>query len=424
MKAIWDISNKCNLHCTYCGADACNNITEGTLSIIDIEKMILNIKTMVDEVDLYGGEPLIIKDIHKILQCFTKYNIKVNITTNGQVNTSILEDIVKDEIQINSLIISMDGNESENDKYRGLGAYKKAVNFLEKAISLKKENGKEWNIGISAVVTDVNVKTIIHSIDLWMRKGVDFIVVSPIAEIGGACNNKNIFPSFEMLLNMYEDIACYSIKNNMQNQIIIDVANPLLAEYLNAKYGTNYIVDAYGCEAADNVVTINSYGHLKSCRSNPEIVADLKEDSLEDVYDRFSSFLRKKRLHNSIKICDCIHREVCNVCCFAVNKEKEPICYEVEKRYKKFIQNQNIIFELDKKVCLYDDNESDFFEIFYYNTKEFVEYDSSGYKILNLIHNNGMTSKEISDEIGVDNELVFRFLIQEHTKKHINIIKG
>ena len=206
--------------------------------------------------------------------------------------------------------------------------------------------------------------------------------------------------------------------------IIIDIANPLLAEYLNAKYGTNYIVDAYGCEAADNVVTINSYGHLKSCRSNPEIVADLKEDSLEDVYDRFSSFLRKKRLHNSIKICDCIHREVCNVCCFAVNKEKEPICYEVEKRYKKFIQNQNIIFELDKKVCLYDDNESDFFEIFYYNTKEFVEYDSSGYKILNLIHNNGMTSKEISDEIGVDNELVFRFLIQEHTKKHINIIKG
>lgn len=77
MKAVWDISNKCNLKCKYCGSNFQKNYNR---TFCDIEKIVSNIKGIVDEVELFGGEPLILENIENILEKLSLNGIGINIT--------------------------------------------------------------------------------------------------------------------------------------------------------------------------------------------------------------------------------------------------------------------------------------------------------------------------------------------------------
>lgn len=174
MKAIWDISNICNLKCKYCGADYYEK-NKLSLSLEDTKKIIHNIKGCVDEIDLFGGEPLLIKDIDLIIKELSECKIRTNITTNGQNGVEILNYMMTEKILLGSLAVSIDGNETDTDLLRGKGTYQRAIEFLKRAISLKENNKLSWMIGVSAVVTQVNVEHILVSIDEWIKMGVDFI---------------------------------------------------------------------------------------------------------------------------------------------------------------------------------------------------------------------------------------------------------
>lgn len=83
--------------------------------------------------------------------------------------------MMTEKILLGSLAVSIDGNETDTDLLRGKGTYQRAIEFLKRAISLKENNKLSWMIGVSAVVTQVNVEHILVSIDEWIKMGVDFI---------------------------------------------------------------------------------------------------------------------------------------------------------------------------------------------------------------------------------------------------------
>lgn len=58
------------------------------------------------------------------------------------------------------------------------------------------------------------------------------------------------------------------------------------------------------------------------------------------------------------------------------------------------------------------------------NLQEQVSYEAAGYYILKAISEKAKTSLEIAKELNMDSELVFRFLIQEYTKSHVNMLEG
>lgn len=124
------ITNRCNLRCTYC-YDNIDNRFEKPPKDYTTEEL----KDLIDQlyrlgtrwISLLGGEPLIRKDIGEIVKYIKKKGILCELATNATLLKHKMEEI-KD---VDSICISIDGDEESNDKVRGKGTYKKIVESLK-----------------------------------------------------------------------------------------------------------------------------------------------------------------------------------------------------------------------------------------------------------------------------------------------------
>lgn len=80
-KIYIEITNICNLSCSFCSID--NKVKE-SITLEKLEKLLININNYTDYVYLHvKGEPLLHKELKRILDLCHKYKKHVNITTNG-----------------------------------------------------------------------------------------------------------------------------------------------------------------------------------------------------------------------------------------------------------------------------------------------------------------------------------------------------
>lgn len=109
-KIYIEITNICNLNCSFCSKVTKN---KGYISLEKANHIFNEIKDYTDYIYLHvKGEPLLHKDIDKIIDLANNYNLKVNLTTNG----TLLKDKIKlicNKPNLNKINISL---HSENDK--------------------------------------------------------------------------------------------------------------------------------------------------------------------------------------------------------------------------------------------------------------------------------------------------------------------
>ena len=80
-KIYIEITNKCNLNCSFCSK---TKRPKKDMSLEEVENIFQKIKDYTDYVYLHvKGEPLLHPHIIEILQMAEKYHLKVNLTTNG-----------------------------------------------------------------------------------------------------------------------------------------------------------------------------------------------------------------------------------------------------------------------------------------------------------------------------------------------------
>ncbi len=331
MKAIWDISNKCNLSCKYCAATSIDK--EESLDYKTIMNIIDNFDDIVTEVDLMGGEPFAVNNFVDILSYLNHKKIKINIITNGQEDIDILEEIVKNDIHIWNMQVSIDGFEKENDLYRGNGSFHKALKFLEKAIELESLGKAFKSVGVSSVMTEANCNMMVEFADYIINEiNADTISVTPVV-VDTKAKSNHVYLDSESELNAYENIALYVRKYNLENRINVNCTTPYLAEYLNYKYGTHFEILPKGCDAGESSVYIDSQGHIKPCRYSDEI-ASLQCDKVSDIYGKSETFIKLKSNIRPMN-CDCIYSKCCNICLLAEKDklQKSNLCKCIAKRY-------------------------------------------------------------------------------------------
>lgn len=423
IKAYWDISNKCNLRCAHCAVEKqIKNKVE--LHSAEYIKIIKNIKDIVSEIDLLGGEPLLNKRIGLILEECEKNSISYNIITNGQFEEKYIKKVLENRNYIGTILVSIEGLEEENDKIRGIGTFKKAVNFINTLMNIKDKSSHKFKIGINATINNYNKNSILEMVNYFIRDiRVDYVQLTPMRNEGKILENQELLINEVDLLEVYMKIAEYILLNKTKEKVVVNFPTQLIPEFLNAKYGTEFQLQNEGCLAVENTIYIDSQGEVKSCRECNNVVVDLKSESLKENFQRFSDFMLKRN-NTMVKECECIYRDTCISCLFETNLSKQSICKLVEKHYDIEYLSENICFKLDESSCMYENREMDCYTIFYPILSEKVEYEFIGYKILKEIKEKPLSAKEISKKIEIDDKLIFRFLIQEQTKKHIIRWKG
>lgn len=129
-KIYIEITNSCNLNCSFCSA---NNRKKEFISTSNFETILKKINNYTDYVYLHVlGEPLLHPNFKKILELCKKYNKKVNITTNGTLLKEQTKNIIDCDI-VRQINISL---HSENHKKNYLDDIFKSVNSLSKEISI------------------------------------------------------------------------------------------------------------------------------------------------------------------------------------------------------------------------------------------------------------------------------------------------
>ena len=155
------ITAECNASCDYC---------LGGYNVPHVRKEIRELSTeqcffIIDElaglgtrrIGIGGGEPLLRKDIGKIVAYVKKNGISCGMSTNGFLVPDRIEDIRK----LDTITISLDGDKEAHEANRGKGTFKKVMEAIKVAKAHK------IPVHVSTTITKNNM----HSVDYVMELG-------------------------------------------------------------------------------------------------------------------------------------------------------------------------------------------------------------------------------------------------------------
>lgn len=161
---IITLTYQCQLKCKMCGQvntpeDAPNSRDNWTQIPLDVITSRINeMEILPETMYLFGGEPLIYKDIFKLSKFLNEKKIKFSYSTNGLLLKKYTDNIL--ENPPNMISVSMDGYTSElHDEIRGLkGSWTKAMEGMKNIVE-KRGDSKFPEIKIHFTITPENYNT-------------------------------------------------------------------------------------------------------------------------------------------------------------------------------------------------------------------------------------------------------------------------
>ena len=151
------LTPRCNLRCRHCFEwsetgflhNAEKARTSRELSLELIEACLDYTEGAGTRLYLWGGEPLLYSDFHRLCQLLQKAERWTTVCTNGLLIDRVLEDLmnVSDHTV---LLISLDGFREYNDRIRGTGTFDKVISNIR----LLQESGFRGEISVCTVIGD------------------------------------------------------------------------------------------------------------------------------------------------------------------------------------------------------------------------------------------------------------------------------
>tara|TARA_B100000287_G_C20591132_1_gene764309 strand:+ start:147 stop:1289 length:1143 start_codon:yes stop_codon:yes gene_type:complete len=223
---IITLTYQCQLKCKMCvqvntpeeAANSQKNWTQVPYSVI--KSRIDELKKPPRTMYLFGGEPLIYKDIFKLSEYLNSKNIVFSYSTNGLLLKKYTKQILDHPPKMIS--VSMDGFTSElHDEIRGLkGSWQKAIDGMISLFEEKKKRGLDYpEIKIHFTITPDNYDTMEDFYNFFINKfdGVDEIKF-----------HMPRFSTKQMGIDYYEimlkefDTNCMSYLGNVSDQDFVE----------------------------------------------------------------------------------------------------------------------------------------------------------------------------------------------------------
>ena len=307
---IWEITDACNLSCRHCYKRMISSSTAEFIDEIDIMETVSEFKQCgLKEIVISGGEPLIKKEkVLEIIRVCNRLGIETIVTTNGTLMSPEMAKLLK-TTGLSGVQISIDGIDAKrHDRIRGGGTFSKAVAAIEACVDAG------ILVSIMTVPTIENIDELEGLFEFACNKGAKCLGVErPIAS-----SRDSIYYFDESNLNRLHD-AIERLENN--GMIRIHCNDPVYQLRKLRKSLCNDIsvleiggVLDLGCSACRTACVVSSNGNVRACTFTDFVIGNLKESSLQDIWNssKTMSVCNRTSLYG---ICsDCLYFPVCRGC--------------------------------------------------------------------------------------------------------------
>lgn len=267
------MTQKCNLNCIYCYNNWHNN-KNIELNYYSIKKIINKLSLYINfsSITLMGGEPLLRKDIFRIVNFLKKTKAIIGISTKAHL---------LDKKRIKKLI------------NRGVSFFEISLDSIDEKIYYKLTTAKRLNkviesisyitkydveCAVTIVITKINYKQVVPIIDLCFDLGVNTIYLSKFIPAGnGIINKEQLSISESEFEEMLESVNERNIRYKMQ----IGLGYPIKECKINLKKYSS--IRSSSCNYKNSKIVIDPQGNLKGCELSPNIIGNLLSEDGEKL---------------------------------------------------------------------------------------------------------------------------------------------
>jgi MoaA/NifB/PqqE/SkfB family radical SAM enzyme len=254
------LTNYCNNRCSWCTYNRWEK--SETASFMSIDKFREYLTKLVTKgvrgvILTGGGEPTINPDFDLITAELESRKIHYGINTNFNELKFFKPDYLK---------VSLDGYDEESYyKIRGVRAYSKVVENIEKFAEWKKENSLATNIGIQQVAT--NVSDVYYFWYANKKLPVDYIVFRPVESTGGKYYEND--HEYRHILDAIKELQKFD------DRVVLNYK----WDYLNRTFDN--------CVAHWAQIAIDEKGNVIYCCHKPfEIIGHITDSDIMEKYAR------------------------------------------------------------------------------------------------------------------------------------------
>lgn len=351
---VFNLTQRCNLTCLHCYLVSANKKYKGELSFEKIKRLIDSLKIIdIPVLLLSGGEPLVHRDIFKIIEYAKGKNIRTALSTNGTLLTKSMAKKLLD-LEIDYVGISVDGIKEFHDEFRQIkGAYAKAIEGLRNCLA------RGLKTGIRFTLSRLNAAQLPAVLDLCVKE-----------KIPRFCLYHLVYSGRGKALNA-QDL------DNVTRRKIIDFLIERTLEFNKQKYGIEILtVDNHadgiyiynylkkknpkqaqevlellkfhgGCSAANKIVNISPAGEIFACQFwQAKALGNIGKEEFAKIWlDQKNKFLNQLRVKPDFlkgKCSRCRFKFYCGGCrvrAYAVFNDfwqEDPCCYLTEEEISNY----------------------------------------------------------------------------------------
>ncbi|NEW06392.1 radical SAM protein [Paenibacillus sp. SYP-B3998] len=176
------LNNGCNLRCKHCFEwandgfhhDMDKETKNQEIDFSLLESILEQTRARKSRLFIWGGEPLFYSKFEEFADLLARDPRNTTICTNALLIEKHLDSILRISKDM-TLLISLDGFETENDAIRGKGTFQKVIHVVNMLLELQRTGEYQGRISIGLTISDSMVTKLYDFMEYFENLGVDTV---------------------------------------------------------------------------------------------------------------------------------------------------------------------------------------------------------------------------------------------------------
>ena len=178
------LTNRCNLRCAHCyqwnesgyHRDMDRSEQNLDLDIAIFERLLEETRPVRSRLYLWGGEPLVHRNIERILELLEQDPRETVICTNAYFIVKHINALCRISENLD-LLIAVEGFQCEHDSLRGEGSFDKVMSTIDELLRLRALGRFKGKVSIHTVINDRMIGRLYELVELFESKAIDLVLL-------------------------------------------------------------------------------------------------------------------------------------------------------------------------------------------------------------------------------------------------------